>query len=142
MNNIFKNLIRVGIVSSVNYSSGTVRVTLPDKENIVTDELPMLSFEYNMPTVGDIVLCLFLGNGLSNGFCLGKYYSENNHPLEAGENIFYKNLGGAFCKYNKTTKTLSISSENIVLEGNLRINGNLKVDGNITATGTITGSNI
>lgn len=139
--NVYKNLVRVGVVSSINHASGRVRVTFPDKDKIVTDELPLLAFEYNMPAVGDAVLCLFLGNGLSNGFCLGKYYSDNNQPIESGD-IFYKDLGGAVCKYNKSTKTLTISADNIVINGDVSINGNINVNGYISATGSISGSNI
>jgi phage baseplate assembly protein gpV len=131
---MYKNLIRVGVVSSINYSSGCVRVSFEDRERVVSDELPLLSFEYNMPKVGESVLCLFLGNGMLNGFCLGKYYSDDNLPKTS--DTYYKDLGEAFCKYDKNTKTLTISADNIVFDGNL------SVSGNITATGTITGSNI
>jgi phage baseplate assembly protein gpV len=143
MQNLLKNLIRIGTVSSINYNAGKVKVSFSDKDGIVSDELPMLSFEYNMPAVNDSVLCVFLGNGLQSGFCLGKFYSSKNHPPDAGNNIYFKDiLGEASIEYNKTTKTLTISAENIVFNGDVDINGVLQVDGNITATGSITGANI
>lgn len=140
MSNMCKNLIRVGVVSSINYLAGCVRVSFEDREKVVSDELPLLSFEYNMPKVGESVLCLFLGNGISNGFCLGRYYSDDNLPKTS--DTYYKDLGEAFYKYDKNTKTLTISADNIVFDGDVRISGNLNVNGNITATGSIDGSNI
>lgn len=138
-----KNLIRIGKVSSINYELGTVKVIFSDQSNIVTNNLPMLSFEYNMPKVNDLVLCLFLGNGISNGFCLGKYYNQNNMPLEHGRDIFYKDFfGEGYLKYDKQTRTLTISAENIQIEGNITVDGNLDVTGDVLATGTINGSNI
>lgn len=107
--NILKNLIRVGKISSINYDNGTVRVVFPDKDNIVTDELPYLSFEYYMPYIGDTVLCLFLGNGISRGFCLGKFYNNNNAPRCPGEGIYYKHFfDKGYIKYNKKEKLLTI----------------------------------
>lgn len=77
---IARNLIRVGLVNSSNPNKGTVKVLFPDKDNIVSNDLPMLSFISHMPSVGEQVLCLFLGNGLEEGFCLGSFYSQINLP--------------------------------------------------------------
>ena len=46
--------IRIGKVSSVDYGSGMIKVTYPDLDNSVTDDLPYLTFndEYKMPKVG------------------------------------------------------------------------------------------
>ena len=43
--------IRIGKVSSVDYGSGMIKVTYPDLDNSVTDDLPYLTFndEYKMP---------------------------------------------------------------------------------------------
>jgi phage baseplate assembly protein gpV len=134
---VMKNLIRIGKVSSINYEGGKVRVVFPDKDNLVSSELPMLSAEYNIPEVGDAVLCIFLPNGITQGFCLGKFFSQKNIPREAGDGIYYKDFfGEAFARYDKSSKTLTLNAENI------RVEGNLKIEGSITATGTITGSNI
>lgn len=73
-----KNLIRVGTVSTVNAERGTVRVTFPDKDDSVSNELPVLRLggTFAMPHVGDNAVCLFLGNGIRAGFYLGSYYTE------------------------------------------------------------------
>ena len=67
-----------------------------------------------------------------SGFCFGKYYGEDNLPPVQDKNIYYKDLfGEASIQYNKSTKTLTLSAQNIVIEGNL------EVKGNITSTGSI-----
>jgi phage baseplate assembly protein V len=157
---ILKNIIRTGKVSSINYDKGTVKVTFPDKDDIVTRDLPYLSFEYNMPDVGDTVLCVFLPNGISKGFCLGQPYSLKNMPVQPGPQYYYKNIyDEAFYQYDKNTKTLTIDAENIVLNAatsiilkspeitldgevtvtkNLNVNQDLSVSGEISAGGDIT----
>ena len=126
--------IRVGKVSSVNYYNGTVKVIFEDKKNIVSNNLPCLSFEYNMPQVGDMVLCVFLGNGIKNGFCIGTYFDNSKTPQNPGKNLYYKEiLGETVVMYDKNTKTLTITADNIVFDGNLVVNGNVNIMGNLTA---------
>lgn len=73
---IVQNIIRVGIVSSVDSSQKAVRAVFPDRDNQVSDWLqivipPLKGYEIQMPGVGQQVLCIFQGNGLEAGFCLG-----------------------------------------------------------------------
>jgi phage baseplate assembly protein gpV len=129
-----KNAIRVGKVSSVNYDLGTVKVVFEDQDDIVSQDMPMLAFEYNMPTVGAFVLCIYHKNG--QGFCLGTYYNQKLKPIEKSN--YYKNiLNEAFFRYEKESKTLTINAQNIVLEGNIKILGNLNIEGNLQVDGTI-----
>jgi phage baseplate assembly protein V len=129
---MLKNMIRIGKVSSINPAKGMVRVVIEDQQDMVTNDLPMLSNEYNLPTIGDLVLCLFLGNGISSGFCLGKYFSTVNPPPVTDSQIIYKDFGDGSCiKYDKASKTLTIKADTVAIEGNL------SVTGNISATGTI-----
>lgn len=139
---MLKNLIRIGKISSVNAVKGTVRVVIEDQQDIVTDELPMLAFEYYMPEVGNLVLCAFLGNGISQGVCLGRYFSDQNPPPVTNPKIYSRDFGdGTSIQYNKTSKELSISAAGdltISVEGNLTISvkGNItsSADGSITTT--------
>lgn len=127
-----KNLIRVGAVSSVNYPEGRVQVCFEDQDNIVTDELPMLAAEYEMPAVGEKVLCLFLGNGVAKGFCLGRYFYEQEQPGQSGKEIYYKQfMKDASLKYDRSGKTMTLKADQIVVNGNLEINGNLKINGQL-----------
>jgi phage baseplate assembly protein V len=157
---ILKNMIRIGNVSTIDYNRGAVKVTFPDKDDIVSDFLPYLSFEYNMPKVGDTVLCVFLPNGISKGFCLGQPYSLKNMPKQPGPQYYYKNIyDEAFYQYDKNSKTLTIDADNIVLNAatsiifkapaitldgetnitqNLTVNKNITVNGKISAGGNIT----
>jgi len=133
---VLQNLIRIGVVSSVNEENGTVRVLFEDKDNMVSAELPLLSYEYNIPNIKDQVLCLFLPNGIEAGFCIGSFYSLINPPPIKNKDIFYKKFGdGTWIQYNKLTKELNISSI-----GDINIIGNVNVQGNIHATGSIAGS--
>lgn len=138
MDSTLNNIIRVGEVSSINETNGTVRVKFDDRDNLISAELPLLNAEYNIPDIGSQVLCLFLPNGLQEGFCLNGFYSDSNTPPVQGKNIYYKKFGdGTSIQYNRSTKELTINSA-----GPIIINGNVQVNGNINATGTVTGSNI
>ncbi len=68
--------IRIGVVSTVNASAGTVRVAFPDLDNMVSSELPVLSIGrlFAMPAIGDNAVCLLLGDGLGAGYFLGSFY--------------------------------------------------------------------
>lgn len=114
---IARNILRVGLVNSIDPAKGTVKVLLPDKDDIVTTDIPMLSFEYHMPEVGDSVLCVFLGNGLEQGFCLGKYYSDINIPPEDNEKIYVKRIDENMeWRYNKESKELKLTVENVEIK--------------------------
>lgn len=64
--------IRVGVVSSVDLDQHTVRVLFPDLDNQVSSNLEVL--RDGMPNIDETVVCIFLGNGLESGFCLGSPY--------------------------------------------------------------------
>lgn len=139
---ILKNLIRIGEISAIHDADGTVEVVFEDKNDIVSDPLPYLAFEYNMPQVKDRVLCVFLGNGITSGFCLGKFFSAKSPPPVQNKDIYYKDFfGEAFLKYEKSTKTLTLNAENIVFDGDLLINGNVIVNGNFENTGVLIAGN-
>ena len=59
--------IRIGRISAINYTDGTARIVYTDRDNAVTPELPLLSAEYCMPKVDDLVLVLHLPTGASAG---------------------------------------------------------------------------
>ena len=86
---------RIGRVSKVNYEAGTVRVTYPDRDGMVTDDLPVasLSGEYRMPAVGDEVFVAHLSNNQNYGVVIGRFWDKNNVPAENGKGLFRKELG-------------------------------------------------
>lgn len=126
--NILSNLIRVGIVDGIDALTGTVRVTFPDRDDMVVSDLALLSSEQNYPAIQDPVLCLFLPNGIQEGFCLGPYFNEQNMPKIPNENVYLKQLDeDVFIKYDKANKQLTIDSPGgLVLTGNLTVNGQIR----------------
>lgn len=76
-----KDIVRVGIVSSVNAAKKTARVKIQD-QGIVTGDLKVVQnmpkikkgdciLESWVPEVGQWVLCLFKPDGEGDGFVLG-----------------------------------------------------------------------
>lgn len=106
------DLIRVGCVSKINYTAGTIEVTYPDRDDAVTDPFPVLSFndEYKMPDIGDDVLVLHLSNGSALGVVLGPYWNEDNKPQVSGKDVYRKELsrtpGKAYMQFKDGTVDL------------------------------------
>lgn len=123
------NVLRVGIVDSINPETGTVRVVFQDKDDMIEEDLPLMDRDYNMPKIGQQVLCLFLPNGMEEGYCLGGFYSHVNKPPASNKDLYVKHFDGLSIQYDKTSKQLTINSTNPVT-----INGNLHVNGTITST--------
>lgn len=124
---------RIGLVSSVNYEAGTVRVTYPDMDDSVTVEIPMLSTvadEYFMPKVDDQVLVCHLSNGAEYGVIMGRPWDEEHKPAESGEGLYRKDfdrdLGKAFLRYDANSGELKIKAKKIVFEGDESVTTNTK----------------
>ncbi|MDR7318921.1 phage baseplate assembly protein V [Brevibacillus nitrificans] len=83
---VLKNLIRVGVVSAVNEQEGTVRVVFEDRDDMVSGDLPVIHAhtlrmkDYRIPDIKEQVVCIFQGNGIQEGYCLGAIYSETDLP--------------------------------------------------------------
>jgi phage baseplate assembly protein V len=131
--NQLKNLVRVGIVSSVNGAACRARVTFPDKDNLVSEELPVIQIGangtegYYLPEVGTSVLCLFLpnpaGKGMASGFILGAYYTKSKSPSETDESVrSVKFPDGSFAKYDHGTITINAASKIILKAPVININ--------------------
>lgn len=120
---LIRNLIRVGDVSTVDATAGTVEVVFADRDNAVSGPLPCMSSEYNLPAVGDQVLCLFLGNGIEQGFCLGSFYSDVNPPPATNKEMYKKKIDDdVFFEVDKNTKELTIKATKVIINGEL-VNG-------------------
>ena len=131
--NQIKNLVRYGIVSSRNGKGGTVRVTFPDKDNLVSGELMVLQHgtygteEYWIPEVGTRVACLFdpnsSGNGLNAGMVLGACYSKANPPPESDPDVRAVHFpDGSLIKYDHGTITIEASSQIVLKAPMIHIN--------------------
>lgn len=131
------NIIRVGVVSSVSASKMAVRVVFADKDDMVTDWLPIVVFQtmsnkdFVLPVVGETAVCLFLGNGIESGFYLGSIYSSVDKPPTSDANkrgIWFED--GSYVEYDRSTGAITVEAK-----GDVHIKGNLIVDGTITRGG-------
>lgn len=134
------DVIRVGIVSSIDYPKGLVQVTYPDRENAVSGKLPYFSHFYQMPEVGDKVVVLYLTNGNHEGFVLGKYYHESNLPVKAGKGLFHKpfHQNGAEIKYQEQDNSFVLKAGKIAVDGaTIHVNGaEITLSGGACSMGT------
>lgn len=111
--------IRIGRISSIDYQKGTVKVVYADKDNAVTDSLPLLNMngEYKMPNINDMVLVAHLSNGVAMGIVMGTFWSKGNPPAETGKNLFRKELGRtpgeAYIRYDASTNVLKIKADTV-----------------------------
>lgn len=136
---IVRNLVKVGQVSSIDPEKGTVKVTFPDKDDIVSDDIPMLNFEYHMPDIEDQVWCLFLGNGLEAGVCLGKSYSEKTLPPANDKDLYKKQIDeNMYIQYHKKTKIFNMKVEGVEIEVN-KGKVNIKAEEVLIGDGAIEG---
>ena len=131
--NQVKNLIRVGRVSSVNGAECSARVTFGDKDDLVSAELPVITFgnrgtrAYWVPEVDTQVLCIFdpnvSGNGLSAGFIIGAFYSDEDASVESDADVRSITFAdGSFIRYSNGNIEINAKG-NLVLKGaNITLN--------------------
>ena len=101
-------LLRIGIVSSTNPEKATVTVAFPDIDNMVTTDLPVIfpqglkNKAYAMPDVGENVLCVFIGQGRGDGFCIGCFYTPDcPPPISEKDKVHYTFEDGTFIEYDR-----------------------------------------
>lgn len=84
--------MRIGRISAVNYAAGTVRILYRDKSGEVTKEIPLLSHEYFMPEVEDMVLICHLPNGTEAAVAIGRFWNDKNKPPEGKKGLYRKDM--------------------------------------------------
>lgn len=137
------NIIRIGKVSAVDTAKGLVAVTYADRDDSVTQLLPMLSTRYHLPEPGDQVLVLHLSNGAEAGVVLGRFWSDKNLPKETGEGLFridFDRDGTAYLRQKDGIVT--IKGDTIIIDGDLSVTGSVTVTGDIKADGDIVAGGI
>jgi len=154
---IIRNLFRVGICSTSDASLGTLTATFPDRDDMVSDELAMVykggwGASNAIPQPGDTVVCLFLGNGMSDGICLGKIYDTDDPPGEEGqEGIFFED--GSYVYFDHTAGKLMVNAMggvDVKSPGNVEVSAQsvvikattVTIDGDLSVTGTVSASNL
>ena len=103
--------VRLGNVSSIDYENGLCEVTYPDRDDTVTEMVPMLSNrEYRMPEVDDLVVVLQPGDSPEDAVILGTIWNEKIKPAEGKEKVFRKEYsnenGKAYRKFDANAKEL------------------------------------
>ncbi len=146
--------VRVGEIASINAATGTARVILPDSGGVVSHDLPVLFQKahhdkfYTMPDVGEQVLCVFLPNGLEQGFILGAMFSQIvSPPVNSPDKTHFKFKDGTVLEYDRAAHLLTVDVKgNVVLKAtgtvtaiaaSFNLTGPLSVSGNISATGNV-----
>lgn len=121
-----KNLIRSGVVSSVNPETCAARVVFEDRDNLVSAELPVLQSAcmdnkfYSLPDVGAQVVCLMMPNADDGtGFIIGSFYDDKNPPPAQSQDI-------SLIKFSDDTK---ISYDRAKHELKINCVGNIKING-------------
>lgn len=103
--------VRLGNVSSIDYENGLCEVTYPDRDDTVTEMVPMLSNrEYRMPEVDDLVVVLHPGDSPEDAVILGTIWNVKIKPVEGKEKVFRKEYcnedGKAYRKFDANVKEL------------------------------------
>lgn len=112
-----------------------VRVKFPDTDELVSGWLHVLQQQtlknknYFMPDIGELVACLFLGNGPVAGIVMGAIYNDKETPPYEGQDIYYS-------EYEDKT-LLQYDRKKHEMTGNIKGNVVATVDGNDGADGTV-----
>jgi len=136
-------LLRFGIVSQINPVLAQARVSFEDDES-TSFWLPILQTKtlkdkfYSMPDIGEQVACLMDENS-EDGVILGAIYSSEDVPAVTTEKQISLNLeNNSLINIDKETNTLTITFQNINLNGNINHTGVLINTDGITSQADIT----
>ena len=132
LNDLLAQCIRMGTVTARDAVKLRVQVRCADTvtASLVTDWLPVLvsracgDCQYDLPDVGDDVLCLFLPHGREAGFVLGSLYSGSTPPVADGDKWHRVFKDGTALEYDRKAHKLT---------------ADVKGDVDVTATGSVTG---
>lgn len=155
MSELAQQMFRVGQIQSRSPESMTVRVAFDELDGMVSEPMQILSplsgnaKHYYLPDEGEHVLCLFLGNGLQEGFVLGSFYTAGNMPPEKnGDLLSTKTIRNDYAVFDRKNGKGSLYSksgidldsqkvEYLIVDGSITIqNGNVTITGgDVTADG-------
>ena len=133
---------KIGEVSSINPVKCTARVIFDDENSMVTYDLPIMqrnslgNRDYQMPDIGEDVLCLFRSDGFEDGVIIGSFYGGDVGPPETTADrrtVVFKD-GTRIC-YDRAahTLTVTIASTEIVFD---QQNGSITVPDSVTVNCT------
>ena len=123
-------MLRFGIVSQINPVLAQARVNFADDESTsywlpIIQNKTMKDKFFVMPDIGEEVACLMDENS-EDGVILGAIYSSVDLPAVTSEKQISVNLeNSSLINIDKETNTLTITFENINLNGNINHTGML-----------------
>jgi len=151
MDNILKNLVRVGNVCDIDEKAVRARVEFDDLEDTVSNWLPIgvrgtkSAKDYWMPDIGEQVVCLFLPTGNADGFILCSFYDDKELPPIGDKNKRYVRFSdGTVVEHDQGSGTLTVTSTGAVninaSSGDVVVNGiSLVNHTHPESIGTVTG---
>lgn len=107
---------KIGEVSSINPARCTARVIFDDENSMVSYDLPIMqrnsmgNRDYQMPDIGEDVLCLFRSDGFEDGVIIGSFYAGDVEPPETTADrrtVVFKD-GTRIC-YDRAAHTLTVT---------------------------------
>lgn len=107
---------KIGEVSSIDPTRCTARVIFDDENSMVTYDLPIMqrnslgNRDYQMPDIGEDVLCLFRSDGFEDGVIIGSFYAGDVEPPETTADrrtVVFKD-GTRIC-YDRAAHTLTVT---------------------------------
>ena len=141
------DLVREGVVVTVDYAAGTARVAFADE--LTTGNIPWLASRAGStrswlpPSVGEQVMVLAPEADTARGVIIGSL-SSDDHPHPANDvSSLTEYADGARIGYDPGSHALTAvlpagATVRIDAGGGLSFHGDLTVDGDIKSTGTIT----
>ena len=125
-----RRLISEGIVSVVYPERHSARVTFPDKDDVVSAELPILVLfgaankSYALPDVGESVVCIFSTDDEMSGagFIIGARYDDKNPPAVNSQDITRIDFkDGSYMQFDRAKSELKIECKGDVIINGKRI---------------------
>lgn len=107
---------KIGEVSSIDPARCTARVIFDDENSMVSYDLPIMqrnsmgNRDYQMPDIGEDVLCLFRSDGFEDGVIIGSFYAGDVEPPETTADrrtVVFKD-GTRIC-YDRAAHTLTVT---------------------------------
>lgn len=117
---ILNKIIRVGRVKAVYPNRGTVRVQFDDLSEMQSAELQVLmrrsqrDLDYDLFTLEEQVLCLFLPISKNKGYVIGSLYTISNIPQEFIDKKIFRFEDGSEISYDRPSKTFKLHSTSTI----------------------------
>jgi len=152
---VIRDMFRVGKVVSTDPEKATVKVKFDDVDEFVSGDLQVLNRktlydkDYQMPDIGELVACLFLGSGQISGYVLGSVYGgEINPPANSQDKWVKEFKDGTRFEYDRAENILNIEikgealihvekTQSVKIDDNIYFEAGKDIEANVTDNVTI-----